>query len=181
MNARGNAALIQEFLNGGAIFSLHDVQVKNMVAVQRNLRQHERPSGERGGVCRGMLISQRVPPVQVPQLYAQNRGLNRIEPRVGAGDHMFVLDLLAVVAQIANFFGDGRVVGGDDSPVTVGTEILAGIKTEGRRMSPRAGALARILCSMGLRCVFNQQQVVFSGDRPKSVPYPRAGRRGARA
>ena len=66
-------------------------------------------SGEAIGVCtwprqaRGVRVGvpapRRVPAVQVRQLDAEHRRLQRIEPRVGAGDRMVILHALAVVAQ----------------------------------------------------------------------------------
>lgn len=80
MNSRGDAALIQKFLDGGAIFDLQHIEMENVSAIFGDLRQHERSISKGCAVCRGMLISQRVPAIEVLELYTQNRGLNRVQP-----------------------------------------------------------------------------------------------------
>src|ERR1019366_2906839 len=66
----------------------------------------------------------------MPQLHAQDAGLDRVQPPVVAFHFVVVLARLAVVAQHADVPGQLGVVGGHGSGLAACAEVLAGVEAE---------------------------------------------------
>src|SRR5687768_11662666 len=87
-----------------------------------------RYAGQPFAVLAGQTPPPRVALVQVPQLDAQDRRLQLVEPRVNPFDKAVVAPtgLPAVVAQHGQSLGERRVVRADRATVAIRAEVLGG-------------------------------------------------------
>src|SRR5439155_17648442 len=77
---------------------------------------------------------------------------------------MPIFGRLSMVTQCANSFSDSVVVSGNGSAFSNRSKILGGIKAEASYTADASRSLAEILSAMGLRCIFNESQVVALTD-----------------
>src|SRR6185503_18661039 len=89
-------------------------------------------------VDRSMSATSFVPLIQMPQLYIQDRRLNRIKSRVSAFFNMHIFLLLPVVSQTTHFLRELIVIRNYRTSVAVSTEVFPRIKTETTRETKRA-------------------------------------------
>src|SRR5690348_18250075 len=82
---------------------------------------------------------------------------------------MMVLLALAIVVQLSDFFRNAPIVRSHHSAVAVSAKILCREKTESCRMAEAAGTLASVMHSVGLRRVFDHQQIVLLRNRADCV------------
>src|SRR5438552_17189629 len=79
---------------------------------------------------------------QVPQLDAQDRGLDLVEAAVETDRLVAVLRGRAVDAQAAKLLGARRIVGGDRAAVARGAEVLRRKEREATKVAECAGGTA---------------------------------------
>src|SRR5438477_281367 len=103
----------------------------------------------------------------MPELRAQDPGLNGIEPTVVALDVVKVLCRLAVVAEQPTLACELRVVGRDGPRLAACAEVLAGIEAEGGSVTERSRRPPAILA---LRIVFGAMRLARVFDDLHAVP-----------
>src|SRR5207253_11388946 len=94
------------------------------------------------------------PGVEMPDLDAQDGGLDGIEPRVEADLVVVVLGLHAVDAGSGQLATEHRVVGRHESAVAETAQVLGRVEAEGRRLAEAAGAASPVGGADGLGRVF---------------------------
>src|SRR5271157_6563151 len=105
----------------------------------------------------------------MPELDAQNAGLNRIQPAVVPFHIVIVLLGLAMIAKHLDSARNITVVGRDGARFAASPQVLAGIKTEPRSdahrsdLFPGALFLREVLRPMGLAGIFHHSQVEALG------------------
>ena len=104
------------------------------------------------------------PLFEMRQLGAQDRRLQRIQPRAPAQLHVLVLADPAVVAQPADARQQRGIAPGDHAAVAVAAQVLAGIEAEARQIAQAAAAPAVMLGRVRLRRVLDHPQAVPPGD-----------------
>ena len=105
--------------------------------IQRRFARLRAGIGEQHVVLARVRPAARAPVIQVPQLDAQHRRLQSVEPRVETHVLVAVLLRLSVYAQRADEIGELRVVGRADPPVAEPAEILRRIEAEAADRTPR--------------------------------------------
>src|SRR5580658_4167059 len=98
------------------------------------------------------------------QLHPQDRPLKTLHAVVESAQHVMILSVLSPVAQHANRPRIVSIVGGDRAPLAIGSEILAGIKTEARHIADAADSAALIFRAVRLGGVFDHDQSVAARD-----------------
>jgi hypothetical protein len=104
---------------------------------------------------------------QTRQLDAQERGLQTVEPLIGARKHMLALAALPEVAQLADAVRHVGVVRADGAAVTERSEVLARIEGEGGADPEPAGRTALVRRSVRLRGVLEERDAVPRGKAPQ--------------
>ena len=129
----------------------------------RDLRRDD-DAVEQLRVRRSVTPPQLVPVVEPPELHAQHRGLERVEPFVAADRDVLVLAALPEVAEHANRRVELLVVRGHGAGVAVRAEILARIEAEGGDVGERAATPPAVLGSVRLRRILDEPQAVALAD-----------------
>ena len=97
------------------------------------MREREIEARERVAIARGDSRARRVPAIEVRELHAEDRRLDRVEPHVPPDALVDVLLLRAVDAQRARLFRERRVVRDDEPAVAERAEVLRRKKRDRRR------------------------------------------------
>ena len=144
----------------------HDEQMprRQCVGVVGGRQSEAWQYGQAGQVGVRHTAAIRVVSVQCAQSLAQKGGLQLIQPGIDPGEFMVILDARAIVREPSKPVGEGRVIGGDRSPVAQCTEVLARIEAERRSIAEAATGLAAEPRTVGLCRVFEQLQAATSGD-----------------
>src|SRR5260370_41281330 len=123
-------SLKQRVANGVALIATNDEQVvagfgafgfENRQRIQRR---------EQFAISRRDYTAALVPFVQLFQLGAKKRGLDRIEARVVAANLVRVVRQAPVIAEARYAIGDFLVVGRDRAAIAPGAKIFAGVESE---------------------------------------------------
>src|SRR5437016_573877 len=114
-----------------------DVARARVAGWARHGRALEQPVVERR-----VLGAALAPAIEVTQLHAQDRGLERVEPRVRADNRVVVLGSGAVLAQQPHALGELRVLAHHRPAVPGRAETLAREEREASEVAHRAGATA---------------------------------------
>ena len=135
-------------------------------------RARPRTRAREGFVIRcGVAAARRVPVVEVAQLHAQHRGLQRVEARVHAEFLVHVATARAVHAQAAQALGEFGVVGAQEAPFAGATEVLGRIEREARDATAPADATpARVPRADRLRSVLDERHAVLARPTPAAHP-----------
>ena len=128
---------VQGGLEPGAVGNPHDVEMMDVPGVRGGQRGDQVRAGQQLVVEGGGAAAGLIPRLQTLEFDPQDRGLDRVEPAVEPVAEMLVFDLLAVVAQEQHLVGQLGPVGGDRPGVAKRAQVLARVKAEGGRVSPR--------------------------------------------
>ena len=122
----------------------------------------------------------------MPELDAQDSGLNGIQSAVVPFHIVIVLLGLAVIAKHPDFASDITVVGRDGARFAAGSQVLARIEAEGRGAAHRSGLhpailpLGKILRAVGLAGIFHHSQAEALGKVQDGIHIRRLARKGGR-
>src|SRR6185437_2619995 len=145
--------------------SMDDVEVVDVLRIVRLDRDPDSINP-----CQGVSVPPCRPPStlnpsrKAPKLDSQERGLNRVQASVVPLRRVVVLPRLAVLPQTPNYLHPRGIRPCRGPRFTTRTEILPWIKAEPCQITNRAGTLALVLRTMGLSSVFDEPQMVASGD-----------------
>ena len=103
------------------------------------------------------------------QLDAEHGGLDSIHATIPADHGVMIFADLSVVAQDADRFVEGGVVGDDSAGFPESAEIFPGIKAEAPCVAYRSRLAAFVFCSMRLAGIFDDKE-------PVSITEPFKGR-----
>src|SRR5690606_9260801 len=110
------------------------------------------------------------PSVEIPELNAQDRGLQSVEPEIAADHGVVVLRLAAVNAQHPQLLGELGVVGDAHPPVAERAEVLAREERKAADIAEAAGAPpVRERRADRLRRVLDDGETEITGDRGQAV------------
>jgi hypothetical protein len=106
----------------------------------------------------------------VPQLDAQDRRLQFVDPKITADERVEILGLAAVHAQHPHVFGQIRIVGGAQPRIAERAEILAREERKAPDVADRPDARSvGELGADGLRGVLDDAQAVPPGDANQRI------------
>src|SRR5207244_3484570 len=124
VHERADTAFVKEAGQAVASRGANDVEMKRVVGVGSRGGKGERRSAQFLGVCRGDAAATTIVVVEMPQLHAQNGGLQLVEAGVPSGDAAHVALFPSVLPQQARVRRDVIVVGDDHAAVTDRAEVL---------------------------------------------------------
>ena len=116
-----------------------------------------------GPIGVGYLAARLRPAVEMGELHGEHRGLDRVEPAVGAAG-VVVVPRATVVAHPPQLRGELVVVGGDRAGVAERAEVLARVEAEASGEADRACGAIAVARAVGLRCVLDDGEIVLAGE-----------------
>src|SRR5262249_38670710 len=96
-----------------------------------------------------------VPLIEPAQLHPQDGGLQRVEPAGEADLLVTIFQARATIAQQLDAFGDIAALGGYQPAITVGAQVLPGVKAEATDVAQAPRPPAGIDCAVRLCRVFD--------------------------
>src|SRR5215469_8385411 len=115
--------------------------------------------GEKVPVALRAILPSLLPIIQVPQLHAQHRGLQRMQAAVCPDNLVKISFLAAMHAQHLQALGSARIVCGNQPPVARPSQILRWEKAEAPILPECAGISARVARPNRLRRIFDHRQL----------------------
>src|SRR5205807_9828064 len=106
----------------------------------------------------------RIVPGEVPKLHIENRGLNRVEPRIYTDAGADKALPPAIFANFAQSRGDSGVVRNGHASIARRTQVLGRIEAETPNVANRARGPPAIGRSMALRAILDETQAMRTGD-----------------
>ena len=119
-----------------------------------------------------------VPTVEVAQLHAQDRGLERVQAGGRAHHAVAVARALAVRAQQAHAVGQLGSVGDDAAAVAPRAQVLGRVEAEAADVAQRPDAAAAVAGAVRLAGVLDDGDPAPRERPPAAGPCPRSRRRG---
>ena len=140
-----------------------------MPALRRSYGNDDGRRGEALVVTGGELAATLCPRVEMGELRAEDRRLERVEAAVPPTAHRVVLGLLSVVPQEPGALG-GRWVGRrHGAAVAEGAEVLRRVEAEGGRVGDRAGTRSAVLGADRLGSILDHLEIVRAGKREDPI------------
>ncbi len=170
MDARLYATIGQVLHERIPLQHANHVQVIHVLRCRQRCRQlNLGPRRQRRGIGGGVRGPLCVPPSEVRQLRAQDRGLKSVEPRIEALHHMVILPLLPEVAQKAQALGQ---IGssGDHHPAVAGCpEVLGRVEAEASRVAQCPAAAPEDTGAVSLTGVLDDGELRLRRDRQHGI------------
>ena len=131
MNSSAHTLGIQPLHAGIAIRHADHISVVNRAALRRGRKRRDNAFDSQQLIVLGRVRAAKpIPVVEVFEFYIEHRGLHRVEPTIKPDFFVMILSHRAPVAHQPQAIGQRGIVRGNSAAVAVGTEVLAGIKTE---------------------------------------------------
>ena len=132
MNSGPDAARVQMLPQRIPVFGPNYKKMKIVFSARWDFRNLDGCVAELCLIIHGMPKAARVPLAKVTQFHRKHSGLECIEPRVRSDNDMNVFCRTAVVSQQSQALSIDFIIAGDNAPISIRTEVLAGIKTKAR-------------------------------------------------
>src|SRR2546428_2975158 len=165
VNAASDAGLVQMREERVALRDANGIDVVNMFSPFCFDRSDDRRKLPEGIVVRyGVLTTERIPPVQLPQLHLEHSSLDSIHATIPADHLVVIFSRLAVIAKDTNFFIDSSVVCDHPSRFAEGSEVFAWVETEAASVAQRPSSLTFVFRAVGLGSILDHQQTPSTGE-----------------
>ena len=106
----------------------------------------------------------RIIPREIPELDTEDRGLDRIKPRIDASPSANITFPPTILANFMQRRGNSGIVGDNHAAIANRTEILGRIKAETPRVAKRARCSPVTARTVALRAILDQTQAMCSGE-----------------
>src|SRR5258706_5800302 len=168
INCGGHALFLQVVAQGIALFAANYILIVDMPVIGRS-------RGKRDGIAE-VSISEKLlidfcaflpgpcPGVQVPEFYAENGGLQRIEAAIRANNFGVVFGTATVGTQQTQPLCHFTIARRDHASVSSASQIFRWKETETAEIPDASNFLAAIRGADALRGVLDNGQLVFRGE-----------------